>query len=49
MIIEHVWDYNFDGMSNVVDVFVGSLRKKVDTGAKVKVIQTVHGVGYTIG
>lgn len=49
MIIEHVWDYNFDGMSNVVDVFVGTLRKKIDTGAKVKLIQTVHGVGYKIG
>ena len=49
MIIEHVWDYNFDGMSNVVDVFVGTLRKKVDSGAKVKIIQTVHGVGYKIG
>jgi two-component system copper resistance phosphate regulon response regulator CusR len=49
MIIEHVWDYNFDGMSNVVDVFVGTLRKKVDTGAKVKLIQTVHGVGYKVG
>lgn len=49
MIIEHVWDYNFDGMSNVVDVFVGTLRKKVDSGAKVKLIQTVHGVGYKVG
>lgn len=49
MIIEHVWDYNFDGMSNVVDVFVGTLRKKIDTGAKVKLIQTVHGVGYKVG
>lgn len=49
MIIEHVWDYNFDGMSNVVDVFVGTLRKKVDTAARVKLIQTVHGVGYKIG
>jgi two-component system copper resistance phosphate regulon response regulator CusR len=49
MIIEHVWDYNFDGMSNVVDVFVGTLRKKVNTGAKVKLIQTVHGVGYKVG
>ena len=29
-IIEHVWDYNFDGMSNIVDVFVASLRKKID-------------------
>ncbi len=49
MIIEHVWDYNFDGMSNVVDVFVVALRKKIDSGAKKKLIQTVHGVGYRIG
>jgi len=49
MIIEHVWDYNFDGMSNVVDVFVVALRKKIDFGAKKKLIQTIHGVGYKIG
>lgn len=49
MIIEHVWDYNFDGMSNVVDVFVATLRKKIDSRAKVKLIQTIHGVGYRIG
>lgn len=48
-IIEHVWDYNFDGMSNVVDVFVVALRKKIDFGAKKKLIQTIHGVGYKIG
>ena len=39
MIIEHVWDYNFDGMSNIVDVFVASLRKKVDKGFKNKLIK----------
>jgi DNA-binding response OmpR family regulator len=49
MITEHVWDYNFDGMSNVVDVFVASLRKKVDTNSKKKLIETVHGVGFRIG
>jgi DNA-binding response OmpR family regulator len=49
MIVEHVWDYNFDGMSNVVDVFVVSLRKKVDGGYKKKIIQTIHGVGYKVG
>ena len=48
MIIEHVWDYHFDGMSNVVDVFVVNLRKKIEHGAKNKLIHTVHGVGYTI-
>ena len=49
MIIEHVWDYNFDGMSNVVDVFVVTLRKKIDSGSKRKLIQTIHGVGYKVG
>lgn len=44
MIIDHVWDYNFDGMSNVVDVFVATLRRKVGK----KLIKTVHGVGYEI-
>ncbi len=48
MIIEHVWDYNFDSMSNVVDVFVAAIRRKVDKGAKVKLIHTLHGVGYKI-
>jgi DNA-binding response OmpR family regulator len=47
-IIEHVWDYNFDGLSNVVDVFVVSLRKKINKNSKVKLIDTVHGVGYKI-
>ncbi|OGG03846.1 DNA-binding response regulator [Candidatus Gottesmanbacteria bacterium RBG_16_37_8] len=48
MILEHVWDYNFEGMSNVVDVFVAALRKKIDHKAKVKLIHTLHGVGYKI-
>ncbi len=48
MITEHVWDYNFDSMSNVVDVFVTTLRKKIDGGDKVKLIQTVHGVGFKV-
>ncbi len=49
MITEHVWDYNFDGMSNVVDVFVASLRKKVEVKGEKKVIETIHGVGFRIG
>ena len=48
MIIEHVWDYNFDSMSNVVDVFIASLRRKVDKGSKIKLIHTLHGIGYKI-
>ena len=47
-IIEHVWDYNFDSLSNVVDVFIGTLRKKIDRGEKIKLIHTLHGVGYMI-
>ncbi|MBI1863925.1 response regulator transcription factor [Candidatus Woesebacteria bacterium] len=48
MIIEHVWDYNFDGMSNIVDVFVASLRKKINADSKIKLIETIHGVGFKI-
>jgi DNA-binding response OmpR family regulator len=47
-IIEHVWDYNFDSMSNVVDVFMANLRKKVDGHAKNKLIHTIHGLGYKL-
>ena len=46
MITEHVWDYNFEGMSNVVDVFVGSLRRKIDKHSFHTLIYTIHGVGY---
>ena len=49
MITEHVWDYNFEGMSNVVDVFMATLRRKIDKAAAVKLIHTVHGVGYRAG
>lgn len=48
MIIEHVWDYNFDSMSNVVDVFIAQLRRKIDKGAKIPLIHTLHGVGYKV-
>ena len=47
-ITEHVWDYNFDTLSNVVDVFVATLRRKINSGFKDKLIHTVHGVGYRI-
>lgn len=48
MITEHVWDYNFEGMSNVVDVFLANLRRKIDKHTNKKLIHTVHGVGYKI-
>jgi len=49
MIIEHVWNLSFDTMTNVVDVYINYLRKKVDSGHEQKLIHTVRGVGYQIG
>ena len=49
MIMEHVWNLNFDTMTNVVDVYINYLRKKVDEGAERKLIHTVRGVGYRFG
>jgi DNA-binding response OmpR family regulator len=49
MIIEHVWNLSFDTMTNVVDVYINYLRKKVDQGFERKLIHTVRGVGYQIG
>jgi heavy metal response regulator len=48
MIIEHVWDQSFDGITNIVDVYVRHLRSKVDDPFEQKLIRTVRGVGYTI-
>jgi heavy metal response regulator len=48
MIAEHVWDYDFDPMSNIIDVYVNYLRKKIDTGREPKLIHTVRGVGYVL-
>jgi len=48
MIVEHVWNYDFDSETNVVDVYVNYLRKKVDTGHETKLIHTIRGVGYTL-
>ncbi len=47
VIQERVWMAE-DSFSNTVDVYIGSLRKKVDAGHDVKLIRTVHGVGYTL-
>jgi len=46
MIIEHVWDQSFEGLTNIVDVYVRHLRTKVDDPFPVKLIRTVRGVGY---
>src|SRR5215216_4410252 len=48
MIIEHVWDESFDGLTNIVDVYVRHLRNKIDDPHERKLIRTVRGVGYVI-
>jgi DNA-binding response OmpR family regulator len=48
MIIEHVWDQSFDGITNIVDVYVRHLRSKIDEGTEPKMIRTVRGTGYMI-
>jgi heavy metal response regulator len=48
MIAEHIWDYHFDTGSNIIDVYVKRLRKKIDEGFPKKLIHTIRGVGYII-
>jgi DNA-binding response OmpR family regulator len=48
MIIEHVWNLTFDTTTNVVDVYINYLRRKIDDGHPVKLIHTVRGVGYEL-
>lgn len=49
MIIENVWNLSFDGLTNVVDVYINYLRRKIDRGAPNKLIHTIRGVGYQLG
>jgi len=48
MIIEHVWDQSFQGLTNIVDVYVRHLRSKVDDGHAKKLIRTIRGAGYCL-
>lgn len=47
-IAEHVWDYDFDSATNVIDVYVNYLRKKIDTEGSKRLIHTVRGAGYVL-
>ena len=47
-IVEHVWNLSFDTMTNVVDVYINYLRKKVDASSDRKLIHTVRGIGYLL-
>jgi two-component system OmpR family response regulator len=48
MILEHVWNSSFEGSTNVIDVYISSLRSKVDRDFPQKLIQTKRGIGYTL-
>jgi two-component system copper resistance phosphate regulon response regulator CusR len=48
MIVEHVWDMDYDGLTNIVDVYIRHLRSKIDDGWPTKLIHTVRGVGYML-
>ena len=48
MIAEHVWNYDFDNASNVIDVHIRNLRRKIDANATTNLIQTVRGAGYRL-
>ena len=48
MIVEHVWGYNFDPQTNVVEARMSKLRDKIDKDARVKLIHTIRGVGYVL-
>ena len=44
----HIWNFDYEGGTNVVDVYIRYLRKKIDEGANVKLIHTVRGRGYVL-
>jgi len=48
MIEEHAWDYDFDSLSNLVDVYIRRLRRKIDNEGEESLIQTVRGAGYRL-
>jgi DNA-binding response OmpR family regulator len=48
LIIEHIWDMQFDGGTNIVDVVINRLRRKIDDGERTALIRTVRGVGYVL-
>ena len=48
MLLENVWDYNFDPQTNVIDVHVSRLRQKIDKQFAAPLLHTVRGVGYVL-
>jgi DNA-binding response OmpR family regulator len=48
MLTEHVWGFDFDPESNIIDVYVGYLRRKIDTAGERRLLHTVRGAGYVL-
>jgi two-component system copper resistance phosphate regulon response regulator CusR len=48
MIVEKIWDQSFEGLTNIVDVYIGHLRRKIDEDSEPKLIRTVRGLGYML-
>ena len=48
MLLEHVWDYHFDPQTNVIDVHVSRLRRKIDRDFETPLLHTVRGAGYVL-
>jgi two-component system, OmpR family, response regulator len=48
MLLQHVWDIHFDPMTNIIDVYVSRIRRKVDSNEDSPLFQTVRGVGFCI-
>ncbi len=48
MLEEHAWDYDFDSVSNLIDVYIRRLRRKIDEDSKISLIQTIRGAGYRL-
>lgn len=46
--VEHVWNLGFEGLTNIVDVYINYLRVKIDQGSDNPLIHTIRGVGYSI-
>ena len=44
----HIWNYDYEGSSNIIDVYIRTLRNKIDAGSDQKLIRTVRGIGYVI-
>jgi len=48
MLLQHVWDLHFDPMTNIIDVYVGRVRRKVDAGQAYPLIHTIRGIGFCV-